>query len=100
MCVHLFLQQLGRGHVSAALPPGAVEVRPGQDGVEGGRVLQGEVRLHEDLQAQNADKQKQFEVVKTSCDSKSDAGQQIADCPLDEISRLERRIIVTESSVS
>lgn len=75
MCVHLFLQQLGRGHVSAALPPGAVEVRPGQDGVEGGRVLQGEVRLHEDLQAQNADKQKQFEVVKTGCDSKSDAGQ-------------------------
>ena len=56
-CVHLLLQQLGGRHVSAALPSGAVEVRPGQDAVEGRRVLQSKLRLHEDLQSQNTDEQ-------------------------------------------
>lgn len=55
--VHLLLQQFGGRHVSVALPPGAVEMRPGQDAVKGGRVLQSKFRLHEDLQIQNIDKQ-------------------------------------------
>ena len=55
--IHLLLQQFGGGHVSAALPSGTGEVRPGQDGTEDGRVLQSEIWLHEDLEIKNTDKQ-------------------------------------------
>lgn len=52
--VHLLLQQLGGGSISAALPSCAVKVRPGQDAVEGGRVLQSKVRLQKNLQHRRA----------------------------------------------
>lgn len=49
MRIHLFLEQFGRSHVSAALPPSIVKVWPGKDHVEGSRVLKSKVGLHENL---------------------------------------------------
>lgn len=49
MRIYLFLEQFGRSHVSAALPPSIVKVWPGKDHVECSRVLKSKVGLHENL---------------------------------------------------